>query len=81
MGSYASDKAWFKIYMDLKDYDRAGAYARKLIALTNDRKLNKLIMSNCYENAIRFFSGRKARDDSHFAVGRGPSPLCPRHFG
>jgi len=55
-GSYASDKAWFKIHMDLKDYERAGLYARKLVALTTDRKLNKLILSNCYENAIRFYT-------------------------
>jgi len=55
MGSYASDKAWFKIYMDLKGYDRAGIYVQKLLAITN-RNLNKLILSNCYENAIRYFT-------------------------
>jgi two-component sensor histidine kinase len=55
MGSYASDKAWFKIYMDLKDYERAGTYVQKLLAITS-RNLNKLILSNCYENAIRYFT-------------------------
>jgi len=56
MGSYASDKAWFQIYMDLRNYDKARPYAEKLVALTTQRKLNKLILSNCYENAIRFYT-------------------------
>ena len=56
MGSYPSDKAWFKIYMDMKDYKQAGIYNQKMLALTTGRKLNKLILSNCYENAIRFFT-------------------------
>jgi len=55
MGTYPSDKAWFKIYMDLKDYDQAGRYVQKLLAITN-RNLNKLILSNCYENAIRYYT-------------------------
>lgn len=63
MGSYASDKAWFKIYMDLKDYDKAGFYVQRLLAITN-RNLNKLILSNCYENAIRYFTQTHQFDEA-----------------
>src|SRR5262249_40365620 len=74
MGTYPSDKAWFKIYMDLKDYDRAGIYVQKLLAITN-RNLNKLILSNCYENAIRWFTQTHRFDPAQFYLQKNEKLL------